>query len=233
MLLLIDLMMIDHGRMIERYSSQRIKRRKKVGKEEEHFFEPNEKQTNLRIRIRIQRLQFSRYGCDEAVFEDPDPHLIQSKKVQIIIKIIFNAVELLGWRGSTHDACISNESNLKDQLETLPGNLHIIRDHGYPCLQYLLTPDPNPTTAEEKHCNVAHAATGSVIERLNGMLKRGFPCSSSKLQYSPKKCGPIIIACAVLYNLALDMGESNIEEPILEDQNDIQENQNEIHQNYP
>lgn len=107
------------------------------------------------------------------------------------------------WMGSTHDSRIFNESVLKDKLEDVQNRFHILGDRGYPCLRYLMTPLSNPQTAAEKRYNYAQSATRMVIERLNGVIKRRFPCLSNQLRFKPYKCATIIVACCVLHNFGL------------------------------
>lgn len=126
-------------------------------------------------------------------------------------------------KGSTHDSRIFNESSLKDQRDTLPANYHLLGDRG--CLRYLMTPLANPVSQAEKRYNFAQSSTRTVIERLNGVLKRRFPClgSDSKLRFTPKKCGHVIVACAVLHNFHIETyDEVNNENP-----NDVIENDDE------
>ena len=106
------------------------------------------------------------------------------------------------WRGSTHDARIFSESVLKQKLMTIPQQYHVLGDRGYPCLPYLLTPVANPRTQAERNYNFAHSSTRMVIERVNGILKRRFPCLSFPLRFSSRKCCIVIVACTVLHNIA-------------------------------
>uniref|UniRef100_A0A915KXA7 Putative nuclease HARBI1 n=1 Tax=Romanomermis culicivorax TaxID=13658 RepID=A0A915KXA7_ROMCU len=101
--------------------------------------------------------------------------------------IIRNVVA--SWMGSTHDSRVFHESRLKDKLEELPGRFHLVGDRGYPCLRYLMTPLANPQ------------------KRLNGILKRRFPCLSQKMSFKPERCGVIIVACCVLHNFAHMRGD--------------------------
>uniref|UniRef100_A0A915JWM4 DDE Tnp4 domain-containing protein n=1 Tax=Romanomermis culicivorax TaxID=13658 RepID=A0A915JWM4_ROMCU len=49
---------------------------------------------------------------------------------------------------------------------------------------------------------IHHKEKRMVVERLNGILKRRFPCLSTLMRFSPKKCCILIVACAVLHNYA-------------------------------
>ena len=85
----------------------------------------------------------------------------------------------------------------------MPSRFHILGDRGYPCLKYLLTPLNNPQTVAEQQYNNAQSSTRMIIERVKGVLKRRFLFLIKHLAFQPSKCGNLIIACAVLHNIAL------------------------------
>lgn len=149
----------------------------------------------------------------------PDAELYRNRKgffsinVQLMCDnnlVIRNVVA--SWKGSTHDARIFNDSTLKDQLAALPGRFHVLGDKGYPCMRYLMTPLSNPRTAAEKQYNFAQSSTRIAVERLNGVIKRRFPCLSIKLRFKPEKCAVIIVACCVLHNFAVQ-NQDRFEQP--------------------
>jgi hypothetical protein len=140
-------------------------------------------------------------GVDSEIYRNRKGHF--SINVQIFCDHNLTIRDIVAsWPGSTHDARIFAESLLKDKLETLPSRFHVLGDRGYPCLRYLLTPIPNPRTASEKQYNYAQSSTRMVVERLNGVLKRRFPCLGSELRFSRERCAVVVVACAVLHNLA-------------------------------
>lgn len=49
-------------------------------------------------------------------------------------------------------------------------------DSGYPLKQWLLTPFPNPQSAEERNYNVRHSQARAVVERTIGLLKGRWRC---------------------------------------------------------
>ena len=49
--------------------------------------------------------------------------------------------------------------------------------------------------------------TRNIVERTIGIWKRKFACLTTKLQYTPEKVGAMIVACAVLHNIAIDHKE--------------------------
>ena len=119
------------------------------------------------------------------------------------------------WMGSVHDSRIFSESRLKDHLETIPPEhrVHLLGDRGYPCQRYLLTPVARGNTQAERRFNFAHSSTRMVVERLFGVWKRKFPCLSQKLRLStPEYSAVVIVACAVLHNLAIQRQEVDEED---------------------
>lgn len=107
------------------------------------------------------------------------------------------------WRGSVHDSTIFHSSLLHAELEDgkYP-NSFILGDNGYPCLRYLLTPLLNPETREEKIYNRSHITTRNTIERMFGVWKRRFPCLEVGLRTKLSTTLSIIVATAVLHNIA-------------------------------
>lgn len=115
--------------------------------------------------------------------------------------------------GSYHDSHIFDRSSVKGKFERreLPG--YLLGDAGYPCLPYLLTPFREVRTPGERNYNRAQIHTRNVVERLFGVLKRLFPCLRHGLGTKVSTSCYIIVACAVLYNIAVAHREI-VEEPI-------------------
>ncbi|KAJ1150050.1 hypothetical protein NDU88_002848 [Pleurodeles waltl] len=89
---------------------------------------------------------------------------------------------------------------------TLANVLCLTGDSGYHNLSWLLIPVRNPRTRAGECYNEAHGRTRRIIERTFGLLKARFRCfqmTGGSLFYSPKKVCQIIVACCMLYNLAL------------------------------
>lgn len=113
------------------------------------------------------------------------------------------------WPGSVHDSTIFNSSALRAQFEA--GEfLHgwLLGDSGYACKDYLLTPVLNPATQAEERYNISHIQTRNLIERTFGVWKRRFPCLSMGLRMKPEKAVNIIVAAAVLHNLAINLNDT-------------------------
>jgi len=73
------------------------------------------------------------------------------------------------WPGSTHDSRIFEKSNIADKLRDGALDGFLLRDGGYACRAYLLTPILKPKNAGEVRYNTAHRRTRCVIERCFGL----------------------------------------------------------------
>nr|CAI5841467.1 unnamed protein product [Callosobruchus analis] len=110
------------------------------------------------------------------------------------------------WPGSVHDATIFNHSRLRTRFEAGEfGNSVMLGDGGYPLTQYLLTPLANPDTQPHSLYNESHIRTRNCIERTNGVWKRRFPALCYGLHCKTETNLAIIVATAVLHNIALTM----------------------------
>ena len=78
--------------------------------------------------------------------------------------------------GSTHDAFIFANSQMKQIMENLPQTGWLLGDSGYryPLRDYLMTPFNTPATPAEERFNNAHTRTRHVVERAFGVLKSRF-----------------------------------------------------------
>ena len=125
------------------------------------------------------------------------------------------------WPGSVHDSRIFHESILKEKFETQEYEGYLLGDGGYPALPYLLTPLLNPTTQPQRAYNSSHIRTRTTIERLFGIMKRRFPCLSFGLRVKLETSMAVIVAVAILHNIARQLGEAEFDE----DQQDLQEDE--------
>lgn len=121
------------------------------------------------------------------------------------------------WPGSTHDQTIFNNSLLKARFENNEfGNSIMVGDSGYALRKYLITPMLNPTVNVEQVFNESQIRTRNPIERLFGVLKRRFPILSLGIRLSLDSAKLVIIACAVLHNIALSLNEPDpIDDPFV------------------
>ncbi|XP_055997802.1 putative nuclease HARBI1 [Ostrea edulis] len=112
------------------------------------------------------------------------------------------------WPGSNHDSFIFRESNIGTYFEAHHKGIDVdgllIGDSGYACSKYLVTPFLRPTTESQMKYNDAHTHTRAVIERSFGWLKRRFMVLHGEIRCKPDRAAKIIVACAVLHNIALE-----------------------------
>ena len=81
----------------------------------------------------------------------------------------------------------------------------LVGDSGYPLRPYLITPLLHPQTRAERRFNRAHCRSRVVVENLFGVWKRRFPCLQLVLRLEVEITLAVIVACAVLHNLACQM----------------------------
>ncbi|XP_037827783.1 putative nuclease HARBI1 [Lucilia sericata] len=134
------------------------------------------------------------------------------------------------WRGSTHDCRIFNESNIKERFENKDFRGRLLGDSGYKLQPYLFTPLLRPQSEKEIKYNKAHIATRNTVERCFGVWKQRFRCLLDGLTVSLENGKTLIIALAVLHNIAVEEkdttpDDSNIDVTI-DIQNIMEENQN-------
>eukprot|EP00057_Strongylocentrotus_purpuratus_P021852 XP_011676326.1 PREDICTED: putative nuclease HARBI1 [Strongylocentrotus purpuratus] len=124
-----------------------------------------------------------------------------SINVQLICNARYKITNVCArWPGSTHDSRV---------LRVCDGFISI-SDHYYHHCQYH---DYHPTCWIIIHYNIsdyyvyrAHCRTRVTIEQLNGQLKNKFRCLMGQgIQMSAPRACDIIIACAVLFNIAKDL----------------------------
>lgn len=159
--------------------------------------------------IRIQ----SPGGDDAEFFRNRKGYF--SLNVQVVCDHNLKAIDIVvRWPGSSHDATIFEHSNLRRRFEEneFPSAL-LLGDSGYPVRNYLLTPLLNPNTTAEQCYNEVQIRTRNIIERYYGVLKRRFPVLSLGMRLALQTAQDVIVATAVLHNVARDQNE---EEPHIE-----------------
>lgn len=121
------------------------------------------------------------------------------------------------WPGSTHDQTIFINSRSQARFERGEfANSVLLGDSGYALKIYLITPLANPATEAEQLFNQSQIRTRNPIERLFGVWKKRFPVLSLGIRSSVDLTKSIIVACAVLHNIAVSANEPNpIEDPHL------------------
>lgn len=111
---------------------------------------------------------------------------------------------IVRWPGSVHDSTIFNNSRIRADFETRRVNGGVLLgDNGYPLRTYLLTPYLDPQTRAQERYNRAHKRTRNCVERMYGVWKRRFPVLSMGLRTKMQTTLKIIVATAVLHNIAI------------------------------
>lgn len=81
------------------------------------------------------------------------------------------------WPGSTHDAFIWSNCELKDQLQRGIGNGgYLLGDQAYPLRPFLLTPVRNPQDEAERLYNAHHRRARTIIEQTFARWKMRWLC---------------------------------------------------------
>ncbi|GFX97305.1 putative nuclease HARBI1 [Trichonephila clavipes] len=112
------------------------------------------------------------------------------------------------WTGSTHDSTVFDHSYLKAHVETeVPSSYHLLGDSGYPLRSYLMTPFLNPVGA--------------------GQVR--FSCIDTPFRCSLETAQTVIVATAVLHNLALSLGDYEDEDSRPLQQDDTMVNHSQEH----
>ncbi|XP_018377351.1 PREDICTED: putative nuclease HARBI1 [Trachymyrmex cornetzi] len=151
-----------------------------------------------------------------------------SLNIQVVINAKLEIIDIVArWPGSAHDSTIFNHSRIKSLFEANRfGDALLLGDSGYPNLPYLMTPLLNPTKPAEHLYNEAQIRTRSRIERCFGIWKRRFAVLSIGSRFhTVQKMLPIVIATAILHNIAQQKNEPNVINPEIYD-NVIAEVQN-------
>ena len=110
--------------------------------------------------------------------------------------------------GSVHDSSVYAYSSLKHAIEhgrALPGYC-LVGDCGFPNGNDIITPFRNPSTRQELSYNKWHKKMRVVVECVFGTWKRKFAILRDGIRVKPRRAADIIIACAVLHNMMMDMG---------------------------
>ncbi|KAK9728823.1 DDE superfamily endonuclease [Popillia japonica] len=112
------------------------------------------------------------------------------------------------WPRRSHDQTIFDNSRIKARFEVNEfGNGLLLGDRGYGIKPYLITPLLNPVTDAEQLLNESQIRSRNVVERLFSVWKRRFPILSFGMRVSLERSKAIIVATAVLHNLAISEGE--------------------------
>lgn len=112
------------------------------------------------------------------------------------------------WPGRAHDQTVFNNSRIRARFEIGEmGNALLLGDSGYGIRNFLITPLANPHTPAQNLFNESQIRTRNVVERAFGVWKRRFPILSFGMRVSLERSKAIIVAAAVLHNIALNAGD--------------------------
>ncbi|XP_059049820.1 putative nuclease HARBI1 [Achroia grisella] len=152
-----------------------------------------------------------------------------SLNVQVVCdaKLVIRDV-VARWRGSTHDSRIFTESIIKERFNNGHFRGRLLGDSGYPLLPYLFTPILHPVCRKEERYNSAHIKTRNSVERCFGVWKQRFQCLLHGLSVSLENGKAVIVALAVLHNIAMSRNDDileyeNLEEVTIQSQHQIDE----------
>lgn len=114
------------------------------------------------------------------------------------------------WPGSAHDSTIFRQSRIRARFENNEfEDLLLLGDAGYPVGCYLITPLRDPDNNVERTYNDAQTQTRKPVECSYGIWKRRFPILAVGINVRVTSAISIIVATAVLHNIACFFGESN------------------------
>lgn len=130
------------------------------------------------------------------------------------------------WPGACHDMTIFSNSRLKAEFEeNRYGDGILVGDSGYALAEYMMTPLENPQTRAEQLYNESQIRSRNVVERQYGVWKRRFPILRNTLSLKIQTSQAVIVATAVLHNIAIDNNDELPEEiEEVADDNDIEYN---------
>jgi hypothetical protein len=153
--------------------------------------------------IRIQSLG----GRDAEIFRNRKGYF--SINVQTICNAKLEILDIVArWPGSSHDSTIFNNSRIRARFENNEFDNHILLgDGGYPIRSYFLTPLAAPRNRGQQLYNESHIRTRNTVERSYGNWKRRFPVLAYGMRLKQNTILSIIVATAVLQNIAIQMNE--------------------------
>lgn len=112
------------------------------------------------------------------------------------------------WPGASHDSHIFANSRVRARFERGDfGESVLVGDSGYGVKRYLITPLPDPQTRGEQLFNESQIRTRNCIERKFGQWKRRFPILAFGIRLKTEKVQGVVIATAVLENIAKLLNE--------------------------
>jgi DDE superfamily endonuclease len=144
----------------------------------------------------------------------------------------------VGWPGAVHDARILWNSPIREAFEEKTHGVFLVpsvdlygcdirpwlvADGGYGCQPWLITPFDDDSTRAKRHWNYCHSSTRMVVERTFGIFKgiwRIFHAINGVCRHKPKMVIKITHACTRLHNWLIDIGEIEVADLPLLDEDD-------------
>ncbi|XP_011860215.1 PREDICTED: putative nuclease HARBI1, partial [Vollenhovia emeryi] len=162
-------------------------------------------------------------GDDAEIFRNKKSFF--SLNVQVVANANREIIDIVArWPGSVHDSTIFQNSNLRMLFETNHfHNCLLLGDSAYPAKPYLFTPLLNPEGRAQQLYNESHIRTRTIVEHTFGIWKRRFPILAFGSRLKISTVMTIIIASAVLHNIARRRGE-DIPPPVDDENLHILEN---------
>ncbi|XP_016984339.1 putative nuclease HARBI1 [Drosophila rhopaloa] len=111
------------------------------------------------------------------------------------------------WPGSTTNSTIFNRSRLKDRWESGEFENNFLLGNGYTLSKYMMTPIKRPTTDAEMLYNESQIGTVKIVYRCFEAWKQRFPVLSYGLRINIDTAKVVIVACAVLHNIAIQKND--------------------------
>lgn len=162
------------------------------------------------------RLRKSPGGDHAEIFRNRKGYF--SLNVQAICNSKLEFLDIVArWPGSTHDAHIFNNCRRRAKFEDGSyGDAVLVGDAGYACTRYMMTPLEVCITPAQHLYNEAQIRTRNSVERMFGIWKRRFPAMALGLGVNVENSMGIIVATAVLHNIAQRAGEEDpLDDPTL------------------
>ncbi|CAK1603810.1 unnamed protein product [Parnassius mnemosyne] len=174
--------------------------------------------------IDCTHIKIKKFGGDSAQYYI-NRKGFSSLNVQVVCDAQLKIRDIVAhWRGSTHDARIFRESQIRQRFENGEFHGRLLGDSGYGLTNYLFTPVQNPRTAKEKSYNKSHILTRNTIERCFGVWKQRFRCLLLGFSVSLENVKLYIVALAILHNIAIEMNEGiDFLEPVISEDNGDQQ----------
>ncbi|VEN54273.1 unnamed protein product [Callosobruchus maculatus] len=136
-----------------------------------------------------------------------------SINVQTVASTSLKIMDIVArWPGSAHDQTVFDNSAIKRRLHNREfGESVLIADSGYANTLHVITPLIQPANDIQNVFNEAVTRTRNPVERQYGVWKRRFPILAVGIRVKLATALNIIVATAVLHNIAI---EENEDEPV-------------------